>query len=69
MRWRVFGVPTEGAISVEGALYYNIARQAFPDCYEVCVRWSGETLITIKGALYYNKLFPVVMVLCEMESL
>ncbi len=38
--------------TTEGALYYNIARQAFPDFYGVV--WGGESLSTTKAALYYN---------------
>ncbi len=56
--------------TIEGVLYYNIARQAFPDFYGVV--WGGESLSTNKGALYYKspgKLFPVVVVLCEVESI
>ncbi len=38
--------------TTEGALYYNIARQAFPDFYGVV--WGGKSLSTTKGALYYS---------------
>jgi hypothetical protein len=38
--------------TTEGALYYNIARQAFPDFYGVVS--GGESLSTTKGALYYS---------------